>query len=293
MNIQQLEYFLAVAKFLNFTRAAEKYYISQTAITQQIKSLEEQLGVKLFNRTKRHVELTQAGIVFIEEAKNIINVMKEAVNRTQATATGFLGDLNVGFIKGYEHSTFPEKIIFFKSFNKNINLSLKRKDPIPLYENLEQNKYDIVFNFDFAGDNYPNFEKRFIERIPLVAVLYKDHPLAHRKFLLREELKDESFVLNRINSLKNDGTEKILDNYIKSGFFPNIVYKSSDIETMLIMIATGAGISILPEYTKQMLNSLSNLVFIPLLGQNEYIDIFAFWKKGSKDIIIEKLLNLF
>ena len=93
--------------------------------------------------------------------------------------------------------------------------------------------------------------------------------------------------------LENYGTEKILDNYIKLGFIPNIVYKSSDIETMLIMIATGAGISILPEYTKQMLNSLSNLVFIPLLGQNEYIDIFAFWKKGSKDIVIEKLLNLF
>ena len=137
MNIQQLEYFLAVAKFLNFTRAAEKYYISQTVITQQIKIFRGTTWVKLFNRTKRHVELTQAGIVFIEEAKNIINVMKEAVNRTQATATGFLGDLNVGFIKGYE-PTFPEKIIFFKSFNKNINLSLKRKDPIHLYENLEQ-----------------------------------------------------------------------------------------------------------------------------------------------------------
>lgn len=62
---------------------------------------------------------------------------------------------------------------------------------------------------------------------------------------------------------------------------------------MLIMIATGIGISILPEYTKYMLNSVSNLVFIPLLGQNEYIDIFAFWKKGNKDTIIEKFLNLF
>ena len=90
MNLQQLEYFLAVAKLLNFTRVAEKYFISQTAVTQQIKSLEEQLGVKLFNRTKRKVELTPAGTVFIEEAQAIINRTKEAITKTQAAATGFL-----------------------------------------------------------------------------------------------------------------------------------------------------------------------------------------------------------
>lgn len=293
MNIQQLEYFLAVAKFLNFTRAAEKYYISQTAITQQIKSLEEQLEVKLFNRSKRYVELTPAGMVFVEEAKNIINIMKEAVNKTQAAATGLFGNLTVGFIKGYEHTNFPEKIHLFKNFNENINLFLKRKDPIPLYENLEKNKYDIVFNFDFNGEKYINFERKLIERIPLVAVLYKKHPLANRKFIFREELKNEFFIVNKINYLKNDGTEKILDNYIKSGFIPNIVYESSDIETMLIMIATKVGISILPEYTQSILKSSESLVFIPLKGKEEYIDIFAFWKKENKNPAIEKLLNIF
>lgn len=292
MNIQQLKYFLAVAKFLNFTRAAEKYYISQTAITQQIKSLEEQLGVKLFNRDKRHVELTPAGVVFLEEAKVIINTINQALTRTQAAATGLFGNLNIGFVKGYEHSKFPEKIQLFKSLNRNINLFLERCSPISLYEDLLKNSYDLIFNFDFISENNLEIEKKIIERVPLVAVLYKNHPLAKKNFLSRDELKEELFIVNKINYLKNDGTEKILENYIKLGFIPNVIYESSDIETMLILIGSGIGISILPEYTKDILKE-SNLVFIPLKGKDEYVDIFAFWKKENHNPILKRFLELF
>lgn len=117
MNLQQLEYFLALAKLLNFTRVAEKYYISQTAVTQQIKSLEEQLGVKLFNRTKRYVELTLAGSIFVKEAQAIIDRTNEAIAKTQAAEIGFCGAIDVGFIKGYEYSTFPKTV---QNFRKKI-----------------------------------------------------------------------------------------------------------------------------------------------------------------------------
>lgn len=293
MNLQQLEYFLAVAKFLNFTRAAEKYYISQTAITQQIKSLEEKLGVKLFNRSKRHVELTPAGLVFIREAQAIIDKTKEAISKTQAAATGFSGNLNIGFIKGYEYSDFPQKIRDFRLNNKNISLLLERNDPIVLYENLEKNRHDIVINFDFNSQNYPNFEKKLLAKIPLVAVLYKDHPLANRKTISRQELKYENFIMNKINYLKNDGSEKILDRYIELGFIPNVLYDSSDIETMLIMIGAEMGISVLPSYTSSILKNNDNLVFIPLEDEKEYVELFLFWKRENSNPALNNILRLF
>ena len=79
MNSRQLEYFLAVAHELNFTKAAESMYVSQTAVTQQIKALEEQLGVSLFERTKKKLVETSAGIVFLEEARLVLNRLETAI----------------------------------------------------------------------------------------------------------------------------------------------------------------------------------------------------------------------
>ena len=89
MNSRQLEYFLAVARELNFTKAAESMFVSQTAVTQQIKVLEEQLGVHLFERTKRKVALTPAGRVFQEEAVDILKRIDLAAQRTRAVSSGF------------------------------------------------------------------------------------------------------------------------------------------------------------------------------------------------------------
>ena len=90
MNSRQLEYFLAVAHELNFTKAAESMYVSQTAVTQQIKALEEQLGVSLFERTKKKVVLTPAGKVFLQEASSILNRIDTAVERTREASSGVI-----------------------------------------------------------------------------------------------------------------------------------------------------------------------------------------------------------
>ena len=102
MNTKQLEYFISVAESLSFTKTAEKFYISQTAVTQQIKALEEQIQVILFTRSKRHVELTPAGKVFLSEARTIVKNINDAIIKTQQFANGFFGTLNIGVLIGYE-----------------------------------------------------------------------------------------------------------------------------------------------------------------------------------------------
>ena len=93
MQIRQLEYFVAVSEHLNFTKAAKQFYISQTAVTQQIKALEQELGAELFIRNNRHVELTPAGKTFLEDARAIIKRTQDAMIRARQADTVFTGNL--------------------------------------------------------------------------------------------------------------------------------------------------------------------------------------------------------
>ena len=102
MHLNQLRYFVSVASCRSFTQAAQCHFLTQTAITQQIKALEEQLGLQLIDRRKRPVELTAAGEVFYREAKAILARVDDAVAKAQEAATGAVGMIRIGYEKGYE-----------------------------------------------------------------------------------------------------------------------------------------------------------------------------------------------
>ena len=104
MNRNQLKYFVAAAETRSFTKAAEQYYISQTAVTQQIRLLEESLGCALFDRSTRPVSLTPAGKAFLLDAKAILERMSRAAERVHDASTGLSGTLRVGYVRGYERS---------------------------------------------------------------------------------------------------------------------------------------------------------------------------------------------
>ena len=108
MNINQLKYFVAVAEQRSFTKAANQYYLSQTAVTQQVRALEESLGVQLLDRNSRPVSLTPAGAVFLKEAKAILVRMDTAVSRVKDASTGVVGTLRIGYTKGYERSSLSD-----------------------------------------------------------------------------------------------------------------------------------------------------------------------------------------
>ena len=113
MTVQQLKYFLDAAKSLNFTKTGEAFFISQSAVTQQIHNLEQELGVKLFVRRSRRLALTDAGRVFMGEAQGILARTEDAVERVRAVQNGKSGTLDVGYLKGIEMSRFPKSVQSF------------------------------------------------------------------------------------------------------------------------------------------------------------------------------------
>ena len=152
MNIQQLRYFLVLADTLSFTKTAEKYYISQTAVSNQIKALEEKLGVQLFQRDNRKVILTPAGKVFVKEAKSIITRIEEAVQHTKDAAEGFTGEIHVGYQWGFERTVFPKVLRDFQYEYQNIEILIERDEVAALYDGVMEGKYDIITSANINSD---------------------------------------------------------------------------------------------------------------------------------------------
>ena len=149
MNLNQFRYFISVAEHGSFTKAAAQHYISQTAITQQIHALEENIGVKLLDRNSRPVTMTPAGKVFLKEARELLGKMDAALLHTREASTGLEGELRLGYTKGYEHSDLPKHLRRFHLEYPSILISCYRHDTDKLAAGLLSGEYDIIFKGEY------------------------------------------------------------------------------------------------------------------------------------------------
>ena len=291
MQTRQLELFIAVSETLNFTAAARRYYITQAAVSQQIKSLEDELGFLLFERSNRRVALTVSGRAFLEDAKAIVQRTRDAVRRAKEAGAGTEMALRVGFIKGFEKTRLGEVLYEFHIQYPNVHLSLDRENVSELYDGLIQKRYDAVLNLLYS-EQAPAGEISYeiIRKYPLLAVLPLYHPLAHRASIERAELKGYPLV-----DIKHDDRyaelETIRRVFLDSGFLPEVSFTSTDIETSLIAVAAGLGYALLPAYITEHIPG-SNVISIPLRGEEELMTVVAAWRSGDAAPAVEPFLRM-
>ena len=293
MNQNQLKYFVAAAESRNFTKAAEQFYISQTAITQQIRLLEETLGCALFDRSTRPVSLTGAGETFLGEAREILERMNRAVELTHGAAMGLSGTLQLGYVCGYEHSDLPLWMRRFHGENPNILVSFYRCSADVLSSGVLGGAYDLVYTWDSTNlKQNEEVDHVTVERVRLVVALYDRHPLAQRQSLRRQELMGENILyMSPSANVESYGDAFYMELYRKAGFKPNILFRSSDAESILMMVASEEGISILPEYCTTKLNHPYNLRFVPLEGAQEVEEIVAVWRRDNRNPALNRYLQ--
>ena len=293
MTTNQLKYFITAAETLSFTEAGKLHYISQTAITQHIQSLEDQLGVKLFTRNKKRVYLTPAGEIFYMEAKALLERSKLAVNKARNAADGVSGSLNIGYVKGQAFSLTGPLIKEFYLHNPSVKFQLFRQAHLDLLMNLEKGKLDFIFNIVYGNTDLTDFSYRRISSDRLYAVLPSGHPYAQLSSIRRYDLREEPFLLTKYYedpSAKKYG-HIIPDKYAESGFIPKINGRSSDAETLMVLVAAGIGITILPESIVRAFSNTSDLSFVPLEGEHEHVDIMAIWKDNSMNPVTNVFKN--
>ena len=278
MELRHLRYFVTLAEELHFGRAAEKLHISQPPLSMQIRALEGELGVMLFNRTQRHAALTQAGHALLQEARQILARVEQTVLITRRAGRGEIGELAVGFISVADYNVLPVVLREFRRKFPLVNLTLREATTDAQIRDLIAGRLDVGFLLPPVTE--AALESVSILREPLIAALPEKHPLAKKAGKLAlEKLKDEPFILfPRTNA---PGLYDDVVNCCKAaGFSPRVEQEVIQMQTIISLVSAELGVALIPA-------SLTNLrrtgvIYKPLKQQTPLTEIHLAWRRGDE-----------
>ncbi|TWH47877.1 DNA-binding transcriptional LysR family regulator [Sporomusa sp. KB1] len=244
MEIYQLKYILAVAKHQNFSRAAEEVCVTPSSLSQQIKKLEDELGVVLFGRTTRSVHLTPAGTEFVEHAKKIISDIADINMAMQQYVVGESGQISIGNVPALGAFGITPLIAAFQKTYPKISFEFHEAECFDLYPLLSSGKIDVAF---LTAYHKYKPEKIPLESYPLiqdelVIITNTSHPFASREIIDLHEASEETFICL---SKSSGAFADTLDACKLSGFEPKFGYDAHYVDTCVGLVAEGMGIAIL------------------------------------------------
>ena len=245
MDIRHLRYFCAAAELLHFSRAAERLNIAAPTLSEQIRSLENHLKVKLFNRsTKRKVELTFAGKQFYQRAKELIQSFENAEIYAQKTARGEIGNVRVGYVINAVTGGYVLKAIeLARLATPDVTIDISRAETLPQIKAIKRNELDVGFMRQL--DAYPSgTEAVTIGRQALGVAMHRNHPLAKYKRVPPSALIGQKFVAYALDA--EIGFWRNITSVLPSGHIPNIVQRAPDAFSVFILVSANVGIAVLP-----------------------------------------------
>lgn len=248
----------------------------QPTVSRHVSELENELGVKLFQRTTHQVELTQAGEVLLPEALNIIaNDQRVKSLVGQSTEQGEC-QINIGYLATACSFFLPTLLSNFMATNPNTHANLFEMAADEQYQALTENKIDIAFSRrqpKLDGNQFM-VEKIYSDR--LMAILPLNHPLAERKALALSELRNERFILFRPNEW-TEMYEHVLLLCQENGFSPNITFHPDNMRHLVTSVSSGLGISIAPKCIKFI--AQDNCVCVPIDEVNLVLPLYMYYKR--------------
>jgi len=270
-DFRQLRYFIAVAEELSFTRAALRLHLSQPPLSQQIKALEQDLGVRLLERNKRNVALTEPGRVFLEHARQILAKADEARSQTVAAAAGYSGQLRLAYTVSVSfHPALPQTLLRYGQIAPNVRLHLSEMYSEPQFSALLAGQIDVGFVRDSPGHMHDMRKLRIsvVDREPLLLALPARHRFANRSSLRLAEVSDESFI-----SQPREMAATLYDRLVKlataEGFQPTIVQHAQQINGLIALVSAGIGLALVPASLRSV--RLTGVSYVPLEDPDAYL----------------------
>lgn len=260
LDVRQLHYFVAVAETLHFGRAAARLHMAQPPLSRHIAMLEQELGVKLFERTSRRVALTAAGSQLLRDAYQLLATLEEIPGRVRATSRGLMGEVKVGFTMYAANSVLPRLVRRFREEYPAVEIVLREGLPQQLVAELLDNKLDVAITI--RGETGFGLETRIVWQEPLCVVLPEDHPRAEAAILHLEELRDDAFIL-----VSRDTTRVLHDMVVTScraaGFEPNVMLETQLQQTIVSLVAEGLAVALVPDSMRRV--RMEGVVYLPLV----------------------------
>jgi len=287
MELRHLKYFVAVAEELHFTKAAEKLFVAQPALSRQIKQLEKELGILLLNRTKRTVSLTVAGKFFYKEVKELFLTLEQIKAKTKQIETGLAGKIRVGYVGSAMLSILPRVMTELQKKQPDVHLELFEMPAKIQMENLVAEKIDIGFLRTPYEEKSLNKEVVFSETYSLV--LPMNHKKDQKNYKGLHEFADENFILTPRNA-----AERYFDNIIalcaSAGFSPKIIHESLYENATIRLVENNIGISIFPTSFKKAFNA--KVKFIELKNVPDRLQLSIAWKKKNNNPSLETMIKI-
>jgi DNA-binding transcriptional LysR family regulator len=280
MELRHLRYFVAVAEELHFTRAAQKLGIGQPPLSQQIQSLERELGTLLFRRLPKGVALTDAGRSFFEDARSILDSVQRASDHARRIARGDLGRIRVGMINSAPfHPFVPRVIREYGQRYPDVALSLDENSTPVLADAVLNETVDIAFVRPLLGDRVELVSEALFDEDMLIA-LPQGHPLARFRTLSLWALASEAFVLFP-RPVGAGLYDEIIAACQRNSFSPRVVQEASQVTSIVNLVAAGLGVSLVPA-SMQKINS-EGVVYRAIAGDGPRARMSLIYRHDDQD----------
>ncbi|MEH7238609.1 LysR family transcriptional regulator [Bacillus sp. JJ1562] len=275
MDIRHLVYFSEVAKQLSFTKAAATLHVSQPSLSKAIKNIEEELGVPLFFRGSKHIELTDAGHAVLINARQVLQAFKNLTSELEDITSFKKGEIHIGIPPIVGATFFSTIISQFKATYPFIHLNLSEFGTKNIKQGVMDGSLDIGLICNLPSDN-EHFDIIKILNDPLMLVVHHENPLAQKKNVSISDLEHESFIFYR-----NDFSlyDRIIEECSKHGFSPNIVCESSQKEFMIEMVKGKIGVALLPRKICRNIAE-QDIIALDLHLTSLKLEMGMIWKKS-------------
>ncbi|HEY0256340.1 MAG TPA: LysR substrate-binding domain-containing protein [Candidatus Methylacidiphilales bacterium] len=265
ISIRELEYFVAVAEELSFSKAATRLHLSQPPLSRQIKALEEKLGVTLLQRDTQTVTLTGPGTVLLTDARQILRHLDRAAEAAQRAGKGAVERFEIGFLGSVLDDRLSHFLYNFRHAYPEVQLLMRELDAPDLLEALKDKTIDGAFIGTAPAQLPKDFRLILWRMTPVWLVLSKDHRFAKREGVHLRELADDPWILLTQNTAPGF-YRQIMRWCQDEGFRPRVFSEVTRYTAALALNAIGDGISLVPDQLKRMGEGIPELRFKRLLS---------------------------
>jgi DNA-binding transcriptional LysR family regulator len=288
MELRLLRYFVAVAEELHFSRAAARLNMAQPPLSQQIRRLEQELGLPLLVRTKRHVELTEPGRQFLVSAREILAQTDRAVTQVQSMGRGEAGRITIAMISSVAfEDTLPRVLRAYRARYPAVSITLQEMNGDEQLAALREDRIQIGFLRPPILES--GLAMTAFYREPLVAVLPAEHPLAARKRIPLKALANDPFiVVPRSQAL--GGLDLVFGACLRAGFTPRVAQEARELQSVIGFVAAGFGVSLLPATARKLMHT--GVAFVSLAPPAEFVEIAAMYKARNTSPLLAAFLGI-
>ena len=293
MELRHLRYFVTVAEELHFKRAAERLQISQQPLSVQIRRLEDELGVTLFERTTRNVKLTQAGHVFFQKAKETLQLVEQSVRVAREAERGERGKIVVGYISTALYNVLPLIMRTFRETYPHVEVDLRELCFPDLQQLVVEGVLDVALIATHAYNNsfvqHQNLDCLTLCREPFVVVMPKNHELATLTEIPFQMLDSLPFIQFAVEE-KRQAHDEVVSFFHHQGIALNAVQEVASEQAQIGMVATGIGVSIVSESVAK--SRQSDVLYRRLIEPSVEIHFNLIWQREAPTTLVKRFVQL-